>query len=85
MSVCFYKKFEKEYKKLSQKEKDKFQKRLNLFLMDPFNPILNNHLLNGKYEEYRSINISGDIRAIFKINLGNIEFIIIGNHNNLYK
>ncbi|MDD2548360.1 MAG: type II toxin-antitoxin system mRNA interferase toxin, RelE/StbE family [Candidatus Pacebacteria bacterium] len=83
--IYFHKKFKKDFKKLSQKEKDKFEERLNLFLIDEFNPILNNHPLNGVYERYRSINVSGDIRAIYEIESTNIRFITIGNHNNLYK
>lgn len=85
MSVYFYRKFGKEYKKLSQKEKDKFKKRLNLFLIDKFHPILNNHSLNRGYKECRSINIAGDMRAIHKIKEKDIIFLTIDNHNNLYK
>ncbi len=85
MSVGYYKRFEKQYKRLSQKEQDKFKERLNLFLLDRFNPILNNHSLNGKYEGHNSINVSGDIRAVYKIDSGNIDFIAIGKHSNLYK
>ena len=81
----FCKSFEKQYKKLNQKSKNKFKERLNLLLEDEFNPILNNHSLNGKYEGYRSININGDMRAIYKVNADNIIFTIIDNHNNLYK
>ncbi|MDD3918928.1 MAG: type II toxin-antitoxin system mRNA interferase toxin, RelE/StbE family [Candidatus Pacebacteria bacterium] len=83
--IYFHKKFKKDFKKLSQKEKDKFEERLNLFLIDEFNPILNNHPLNGMYEGCRSINVSGDMRAIYEIESTNIRFITIGNHNNLYK
>ncbi len=84
MIIGFYKKFDKEYKKLSQKEKKEIQKIY--FLTDEFNQFQITILfMENMMDGYRSINISGDIRAIFKINLGNIEFTIIGNHNNLYK
>lgn len=84
MIIRFYKKFDKEYKKLSQKEKKEIQKIY--FLTDEFNQFQITILfMENMMDGYRSINISGDIRAIFKINLGNIEFTIIGNHNNLYK
>ena len=84
MIIRFYKKFDKEYKKLSQKEKKEIRKIY--FLTDEFNQFQITILfMENMMDGYRSINISGDIRAIFKINLGNIEFIIIGNHNNLYK
>lgn len=83
--IYFHKKFQRNFEKLSQKEKDKFEERLNLFLIDEFNPILNNHPLKGMYQGCRSINVSGDIRAIYEIELTKIKFIAIGNHNNLYK
>lgn len=84
MIIRFYKKFDKEYKKLSQKEKKEIQKIY--FLTDEFNQFQITILfMENMMDGYRSINVSGDIRAIFKINLGNIEFTIIGNHNNLYK
>lgn len=84
MIIGFYKKFDKEYKKLSQKEKKEIQKIY--FFTDEFNQFQITILfMENMMDGYRSINISGDIRAIFKINLGNIEFTIIGNHNNLYK
>lgn len=84
MIIGFYKKFDKEYKKLSQKEKKEIQKIY--FFTDEFNQFQITILfMENMMDGYRSINVSGDIRAIFKINLGNIEFTIIGNHNNLYK
>lgn len=33
--------------------------------MDQYSPLLNNHSLTGKWRGYRSINITGDWRAIF--------------------
>jgi addiction module RelE/StbE family toxin len=84
-SFSFCKSFEKQYKNLSQKSKNKFKERLNLLLEDEFSPALNNHSLNGKYKGYRSINVSGDMRAIYKVNTDNIIFTTIDNHNNLYK
>jgi addiction module RelE/StbE family toxin len=84
MIIDFHKDFIKTFKKLPLKVKKKFQERLFLFEKDSFNSILNNHVLNGKYKGYRSINISGDIRAIYRKNLDGVIFIEIGSHSKLY-
>ena len=67
---------------LSQKEK--FKERRNLFLRDEFNPVLNNHALKGRWLGYRSINVTGNVRAIFKRDLESALFVAIDRHSNLY-
>ena len=85
MNIYFHKNFERQYKKLNNKQKTRFKERIAIFLQDKFNPILNNHSLRGKYKGYRSINVAGDLRAIYKRTIkNNIIFIAIDNHNNLY-
>lgn len=75
----------KQYKKLPAIQK-KVDKRLALFAEDPFVPALNNHALAGKYEGYRSINITGNYRAIYElVNDNTAYFIALGTHPNLYK
>ena len=64
MNIRFHKNFEKQYKKLKEREQKKVRQKLELFLKNPFNPLLNNHSLKGRYADYRSINITGDLRAI---------------------
>ncbi|MDP3973963.1 MAG: type II toxin-antitoxin system mRNA interferase toxin, RelE/StbE family [Candidatus Daviesbacteria bacterium] len=89
MQTKFAKKFKKQYEKADAKIKSAFDKKLELFLQDPFHPLLNNHSLTGKYLEKRSINITGDWRAIFseaeteeeKV----INFELLDIHSNLYK
>ena len=57
MRVRFHINFDKEYKKLQKKEQEKAKERMNLFMENPYNPVLKNHPLKGKYLNYRSINI----------------------------
>ena len=84
IDVRYHKDFDKKYKKLKTSEKKKFKKRLELFFIDETNPVLNNHSLKGKYLGCKSINITGDLRAVYKKS-GNIAtFITIDNHSNLY-
>ena len=84
MIIDFHKGFTKDFKKLSTKFKKKFQERLVLFEGDEFDPVLNNHALKGKYLGYRSINITGDLRAIFKRDSESALFAAIDSHSNLY-
>ncbi|PIR58714.1 MAG: hypothetical protein COU69_04095 [Candidatus Pacebacteria bacterium CG10_big_fil_rev_8_21_14_0_10_56_10] len=80
MIVVFHKSFTKTFKKTPPKLKVKFQERLMLFEKDEFDPVLNNHQLKGKWLGYRSINVTGDIRAIFKRDTQRALFITIDNH-----
>ena len=79
-------KFKKAYKKLRKNEQKRFKERRNIFLINPLDPILENHALSGKYEGYRSINVGGDLRVIFKLLTPEIAlFATVDTHSNLYK
>lgn len=86
MRIEFSKRFVKQYTKLSPKIQQQFDARLNLFRKDPYNKQLRNHALTGTYMGLRSINISGDLRALYK-ELESGEIVIyefIGTHSQLY-
>lgn len=86
MTIFFHPRFEKSFKKLKPGQKEKFKEKKYIFLRDPFDPILNNHPLKGKYQGFRSINISGDLRVIYKmVNSDTVVFATIDTHSNLYK
>ena len=61
--------------------------RIKIFANNPFDPLLNNHKLSGKYHGCRSINITGDWRAIFKEfnDYQLVSFETLGTHSQLYK
>lgn len=85
MIARFHRNFDKQYKKLKVSEKKKAQERLLLFLQNPYHPVLNNHPLKGKYLDCRSINITGDLRAVYKmISDSEAIFVTVDNHSNLY-
>lgn len=84
MIIDYHKDFLKSFKKLPSKIKEKFKERQLLFDEDEFDPILNNHALKGKWLGYRSINVTGDIRAIFKRDTKSVLFVAIDSHSNLY-
>ncbi len=84
MIIVFHRDFKKSYKKLPPKIITKFDERLRLFAKDEFNPVLNNHALKGGYLGYRSINITGDVRAIFLRDAKTALLVAIDSHSNLY-
>lgn len=84
MIIILHANFKKRYKKLRFVEKKKFKERRSIFLQNPFHLILNNHPLQGKYKGYRSINITGDLRAIYKNKNGSVIFVDIDTHSNLF-
>jgi len=79
------KKSRKQFNKLQDGEKRKFKKHRDLFFENPHHPALHNHKLKGKWSGYRSINITGDIRAIYKpVDETMVHFVAVGTHSELY-
>lgn len=77
--------FDKKYAKLRAGEKARFKIRRELFLKQPFYPLLHNHPLHGKYEGFWSINVGGDLRALYKHETEeSIVFSKIGTHHELF-
>ena len=85
MKVYFSREFIKNLKKAPKRVKIAFKNRLEIFLKDPFDSRLRNHPLKGKLKGYRSINITGDWRALFKETEDGVYFTVIGTHSQLYK
>jgi addiction module RelE/StbE family toxin len=78
--------FDKNFETLSKRKKRKALERLELFKACPFDRILNNHSLHGEYEGYRSINVTGSLRIVYK-DLGDSRCLLydIGTHSQLYE
>ncbi|OHA68931.1 MAG: hypothetical protein A3I38_02835 [Candidatus Wildermuthbacteria bacterium RIFCSPLOWO2_02_FULL_47_10] len=86
MRIKFHINCKKQYTKLRKNEQKRVKERLALFLADEFNPILNNHPLRGRYTGYRSVSITGDLRAIYKFQRNDVRiFVTIDSHSNLYE
>jgi mRNA-degrading endonuclease YafQ of YafQ-DinJ toxin-antitoxin module len=66
-----------------------FAQTVDLFLADPQNPFLRNHSLRDKFEGFRSINVTEDMRAVFKESKSGkrrvITFHMLGTHDELYR
>lgn len=86
MKILFHRDFDKQFHKLSAKQKKKVSEKLSLFVLDCYHPSLNNHPLKGPYKDCRSINIRGDLRMIYHVtDKQEILFIAIGTHSELYQ
>ena len=85
MRVLYKKRFEREFKRLDEKVKLAFLKRLELFAENRSHPLLRNHPVDAAFPGCRSINISGDLRAIFREERDVVIFMHIGTHAQLYK
>lgn len=85
MIIKTTKTFDKQYAKLNKKNKVRFKSKIELFISNPFDKQLRNHPLKGKYLGYRSINITGDLRALYRIEGNTVTiFAFIGTHSQLY-
>jgi len=87
MDVQFSRKFAKQYDLTPANVREAFHERLQLFLENVFHPILNNHALAGKWNGCRSINVTGDWRAVFQEREHKMlmYFVAIGTHSKLYR
>lgn len=85
MTIQYALKFKKQYKKLPVGLQRQFDERLRLFMKDPTNPVLRVHPLKGAYRGYWSMNVNGDLRALY-LKRGDelIIFALIGTHSQLY-
>lgn len=85
MLIRYLPKFKKQYKKLPKKIQQQFDARLMLMLHDPTRPELRLHPLQGKFKGYWSMNVNGDIRAIYLMQGETmIIFALIGSHSQLF-
>lgn len=89
MEIRYGTRFRRQYQKADKKIKAAFSQTLEVFIEDPNHATLRNHALKEKFAGYRSIDITGDYRAVFKeIKAGKqrmITFYMIGTHKDLYR
>lgn len=87
MISMFYRssRFRKQFKRYPQSIRQAAFDRLALLERNEFDSVINNHKLSGKYAEYRSINVTGDIRIAYKRVPDGFFLTAIGTHSELYK
>lgn len=85
MQYILSKRFEKDFTKLSKPIKKKVLIVLQKFVDDPYDTTLRNHRLSGKWNNHYSINITGDVRAVYVfIKDDVVHFVAVGSHSELY-
>ena len=85
MNIFLHRDFRKAVKRLTKNQKNILAERLELFAANPHHPLLHNHRLNGVWRNYRSINIGGDLRAVYaEADQETARFAALGTHGQLY-
>lgn len=85
MQYILSKRFEKEFAKLPKSIKKKVLAVLQNFIDNPTNSALRNHRLSGKWTNHYSINVTGDVRAVYVyIEDSVVHFVAVGSHSELY-
>ena len=86
MKTVFHKQFAKQYAKLPDSQKRRFEKAIVLFRHDPYNDKLYNHPLTGEWAGHRSKAFGGDWRAHYIPKGEDVAFFVaVGTHSQLYK
>lgn len=85
IQIVVHKRFVKQFRKLPENVQRAFQARRDLFLDDVNNPLLRVHSLQGKYDGYKSFNVTADIRVVYKeVEENTVLFLEIGSHSEPY-
>ena len=77
--------FDRQFKKLHEELREKLRERVHLLSIDEFSPLLKNHKVSPPFEGYRSINITGDWRLVYK-KLGPDSYYLraVSTHHQLF-
>ena len=86
MKIRYHKRFEKQFKKLPLKTKNKVIEVIEIFVSNPYDERLSNHSLKGALLGKKAISASFDIRIIFEEfdDYALVIFIDLGTHNRVY-
>lgn len=88
MKVFYDPEFYEKLKKVDVRIRKSVKKQMLLFSKNPNDPALCNHALRHEWQGYRSIDITNDVRAIYKEVRVREDivayFAIFGTHKELY-
>jgi mRNA-degrading endonuclease YafQ of YafQ-DinJ toxin-antitoxin module len=88
INLVWHKSFIRAFKKTIRKNpglKDNLQAALEIFVNDPYHPILGTHKLSGKLKGHHAFGLGYDLRVVFKfIDHGEVALISIGRHEEVY-
>ncbi len=78
-------KFDKQFSKLPRGIQEAYIERNRLFMENRRLAILRDHALTGEWTGHRSINVTGDYRAVYhEVSDAMIIFVAIGTHHELF-
>lgn len=85
MEYVLSKRFEKAFKKLPKPVQKKVVVVLEKFVANPDDPTLRKHHLSGKWSNHFSVDVTGDVRAVYVYMSDDIvHFVAVGSHSELY-
>lgn len=85
MRYILSKRFEKNFANLPKPVKKRVLVVLQKFVDDPLDTSLRSHRLSGKWNNHFSIDVTGDIRAVYVYVLKDVvHFVAVGSHSELY-
>lgn len=84
MRIFYTREFEYQFHKINLKLQNRVLEKIDIFQNNPHHPILKNHPLHGELKGKRSINITGDWRAIYYLVDSDVYFCQLGRHIDLY-
>ncbi len=88
MEITYNSSFKKDYKAWKRKNPGKNElmvKIINLFIENPFHPLLFTHKLKGKLKDCYAFTVEYDLRVIFYFeDSGHAVFIALGTHDEVY-
>jgi addiction module RelE/StbE family toxin len=88
MQITYEASFKRDYKKWKKQNpsKDKLLTQvINLFLEDPFHPLLKTHKLKGNLKECYAFTVEYDLRIIFYFeDASHTVFLSLGKHDEVY-
>ncbi len=80
--LFYYVTFKRAFKKLQPFQRADFEKKLTIFVNNPFDSRLKTHKLQGKLDRYHSFSINHSDRVVFEF-IGNetVGLVDIGSHS----
>ncbi|MCK5510617.1 type II toxin-antitoxin system mRNA interferase toxin, RelE/StbE family [Candidatus Parcubacteria bacterium] len=87
MKIKYHKRFEKQFKKLLDRDKKKVINVIEIFVKNVEHLNLRNHKLKGNLAGKRAISAGSDLRIIFEEfdSYTLVIFLDLGKHNRVYK
>ena len=84
MRIRFSRRFVKQLARLPKSTQHAAYTRIELVLINPDDPILRRHRLAGDLRHLGSINVTGDVRALYEV-IGDeiVVYQMIGTHSEL--